>query len=149
MEKKSYSLVSKQCLPGGCGMALFFLGEMPHPWEIKFSGVPGFLDALHLLQLLPQKEQPRYQMISLTNTLHERFYFQDEKIELILNNESLQLIDRDGELTKENAYKIFKHFLVKKKKRILFLADGPNVKIAASRKDHQEKQGAVLLFAPS
>ena len=135
MEKKTYLLFSKQHFSGWYANKLFYLGEMSHPWEIKFSGIPGFSDALHLLMLQPQN--PPYQMISLNDNLHKRFYFQDQTVELMIHPEALELIDHDGELSKEYAYKIFKHFLIKRQDHILFLVNGPNSKIAALRKKQQ------------
>lgn len=143
MEKKTYLLFSKQHCSGGDANTLFYLGEMLHPREINLSGIPGFSDALHLLMLPPQS--PPYQMISLTDNLHKRFYFQGETVELLIHPKALELIDHDSELSKESAYKIFKHFLIKRHNHILFLANGPNSKIAALRKkqqchhSHQEK----------
>ena len=135
MEKKTYLLFSKQQSSGLYANTLFYLGEMPHPREINLSGIPGFSDALHLLMLSPQN--PPYQMISLNDNLYERFYFQDETVELLIHPKALELIDHDGELSKEGAYKIFKHFLIKRQDHILFLANGPNSKIAALRKKQQ------------
>lgn len=135
METKPILLFTKKCIADWCAHSLIFLGEMPSSQEIKFNGVPGFLDALHHLLPTPQTEHSPYQMILLTDIIQEHFYFRDKKIILSIQTQSLQIIDQDSQLNKENAYRILKHFMIKKKNQILFLVDGPNEKVGTVEKD--------------
>lgn len=144
MEMKPFLLLTKQCTANWCANSLVFRGEMPNAQEIKFNELPSFIDALHLLQHYQQQDATPYQTIPFTGAIHEPYTIQNQNAKLIIQPNALQLIDQDQALTNENVYDLFKHFMVKKKNRILFIADCPNRKISTEDKDefstHEEKK---------
>lgn len=129
MDNQPFLLFAKQCFDSWCANSVLLLGEMPSESEIKLIGLPGFADALQLLQQTPQQEISSHQMVSLSDDIHAPFRFQEQKIELTLQPGSLQLKDVDGGLANENVYDIFKHFMIKKKNHVLFLVDGSDDKM--------------------
>jgi hypothetical protein len=119
---------------------IIFIGEKPADNEIYINGKPSFFDAVHLSeQQSPLATNSSYQFIPLARSLNETYRFYDPHLSKIIkfsfNGHSLQLIEDGQQLSKETVYKIFKHFLVKQGKRVLFLIEPPKDNIRLKQKD--------------
>lgn len=119
---------------------IIFIGEKSTDNEIYINGKPSFFDAIHLSeQQSPSAMNSSYQFIPLARSLNETYRFYDPHlskiIKLIFNGQSLQLIEDGQRLSKETVCNVFKHFLVKQGKRVLFLTESPKDKICLKQKD--------------
>ena len=134
MEKKQFLMLSKQCNTNWCANSIIFSGEMTEDRQFKFTGTPGFIDALKQLQPSLQHDASSYKTLSFTGTIHEPFYFQDQRVKINLQPTMLTLLDENGRLSEETAYDIFQHFLIKRKNRISFITDSTRRKITKAEK---------------
>ena len=118
---------------------IVFIGKQPGENEIQVMSKPSFFDAVHLTeQQSPAPLTPSYQFIPLAGSLNETYHYYDphlsKNIKFIFNGKSLKLIEEGDSLTKEAVYNVYKHFLVKKGKRVLFLTEAPKDKIHLKQK---------------
>jgi hypothetical protein len=133
------------------GNVIIFIGEKPGKNKIQINGKPGFFDAVHLAeQQSPSTVNSSYQFIPLGHSLNKTYHFYDphlsKTIKFVFNGQSLQLIENDLNLSKEEVYHVFKHFLVKKGKRVLFLTEAPKDKIRAKHKNQVMVQSEMKEF---
>jgi hypothetical protein len=122
------------------GNVIIFIGEKPEENEIQINGKPSFFDAVQFSeQQSPSTMNSPYQFIPLARSINETYRFYDphlsKAIQFLFNGHSLQLIENGQSLTLENVYNVFKHFLVKKGNRVLFLTEPPKDKISLKPKD--------------
>jgi hypothetical protein len=122
------------------GNVIIFIGEKPEQNEIQISGKPSFFDAVQFSeQQFPSTMDSPYQFIPLAYSQNETYRFFDphlsKMMKFVFNGHSLQLIENGQSLTLENVYNVFKHFLVKKGNRVLFLTEPPKEKICLKSRD--------------
>jgi hypothetical protein len=122
------------------GNVIIFIGEKPGKNRIQINGKPGFFDAVQLAEpQSPTIVNAPYQFISSSHFLKETYQFYDphlsKTVQFVFNGHSLKLIENDQNLTKEEVYHVFKHFLVKKRKRVFFLTEAPKEKIQHKQKN--------------
>jgi hypothetical protein len=108
--------------------------------KIIFNGKPSFFDAIRFSDSSPPQDVDfSSQHIPVIHTPNKTYHLHDpllyKSIKFILEHNKLIIIDSDNILTPEDVFNIFKCFLIKRGKRMLFLTDVPNNKIIKSDKD--------------
>lgn len=127
-----------------------FIGEKPTKNKIQINALPGFFDAVKLAeQQSSSTVNSPYQFIPLGHSTDVKYNFYElhlsKTIRFVFSGRSLQLIGSGFNFTKEEVYHVFKHFLVKKGNRVLFLTEAPKDKVHIKQKKsikvHNEMKG--------
>lgn len=120
--------------------SIIIFGKRLRKNEIIFKGKPSFFEAVRFSDSSPPIGADfQFQHIPISSTSNKTFHFHDpvlyKKIKIIIDHNTLIIIDSDNILTPEAVHNIFNYFLIKKGKRMLFLTNVPNNKILRREKD--------------
>lgn len=120
--------------------ALLFIGEKITENNIEIREATGFYDALHL-SVFPKVllQNHNYQYIPLLDGDKITLFIDKDNFkkyfQLCIQNQSLHLFVEDHNLSQEEALKMLSRFLIKRKKKLLFITDSNKSRIINEKKD--------------